>query len=114
MNQLETEALSRAINGVPRPIYFRGEQIGEWRDYDERLAMFLLRYRRPARFGGWIDGREPAIPAEVLIPTDEPLLPEDDSSGRLEWFCDEIAELEARRLEPEREERNDPLRAEGA
>ena len=47
--------LSRALNGVPRPVFYKGEQVGEWREYDERLAMFILRNRRPARFGKWID-----------------------------------------------------------
>jgi hypothetical protein len=48
-------ATSRAVNGVPRPIFYKGEQVGEWRDYDERLTMFLLRNRRPKRFGKWIE-----------------------------------------------------------
>lgn len=95
MNQLETAVVSRALHGVARPVFFRGEQVGEWREYDERLAMFLLRYRRPARFGGWIDGREPAYPVVEPIPTDNDFEPEDDSAGRLEFYCDEIAEKEA-------------------
>jgi hypothetical protein len=55
LNRLEQAALSRALNGVPRPVFYKGEQVGEWREYDERLTMFLLRNRRPARFGKWID-----------------------------------------------------------
>lgn len=47
---VEDEAWSRAVNGVPRPIFYQGEQVGEYRHYDERLTMFLLRYRRPHRF----------------------------------------------------------------
>ena len=47
--------LSRAINGVPRPIFHKGEQVGEYRHYDERLTMFLLRYRDPTRYGKWLD-----------------------------------------------------------
>ncbi len=49
---------SRAIHGVPRPIFYQGEQIGERRHYDERLAMFLLRYRDPTRYGAWLDDYE--------------------------------------------------------
>ena len=41
---------SRAINGVARPIFYQGEQVGEWLHFDERLAMFLLRTRRPHRY----------------------------------------------------------------
>jgi hypothetical protein len=67
---------SRAINGVARPIFYQGEQVGEWRYHDERLAMFLLRFRRPHRFGhipklpppaqppGWVD--EGADPDEAI------------------------------------------------
>jgi hypothetical protein len=45
---------------VPRAIFFQGEQIGENRYYDERLAMFLLRYRDPLRYGKWLDRRDHA------------------------------------------------------
>jgi hypothetical protein len=48
-------ALGRAVNGVPRPVFYKGEQVGEWRDYDERLTMFLLRNRRSTRYGKWIE-----------------------------------------------------------
>ena len=54
-HRLEQAALSRALNGVPRPIFYRGEQVGEAREFDERLTMFLLRARRPERFGKWLD-----------------------------------------------------------
>src|SRR6476660_7393750 len=47
---VEDEAWSRAIRGVPRPVFYQGEQVGEYRHYDERLTMFLLRYRRPHRY----------------------------------------------------------------
>jgi hypothetical protein len=41
---------SRAVNGVARPIFYKGEQVGEYRHFDERLSMFLLRTRRPHRY----------------------------------------------------------------
>src|SRR5687768_10010983 len=47
MHRLEQAVLGRAINGVARPVFYKGEQVGEWRHHDERLAMFLLRNRRP-------------------------------------------------------------------
>lgn len=58
VRRLADAALSRAVHGVARPIFHRGEQVGEWRHYDERLTMFLLRLRDPVRFGGWREGRE--------------------------------------------------------
>ena len=36
-----------------------GEQVGEWRHHDERLTMFLLRTRRPERYGRWIEQAPP-------------------------------------------------------
>jgi len=72
MNVLEEAALSRAINGVPRPIFYQGEQIGEWRHHDERLAMFLLRYRRPLRFGSPLDRLPPPPPPRLPPGCDRP------------------------------------------
>lgn len=72
VHRLEQAALGRALRGVPRPIFYRGEQVGEWREYDERLAMFLLRYRRPARFGAALDdlpaGADPDDPDDFGEP----------------------------------------------
>jgi hypothetical protein len=53
--RIEEEAIARSRRGVARPIFYKGEQVGEWRHYDERLTMFLLRTRRPQRYGKWID-----------------------------------------------------------
>ncbi len=55
VERLDDAAMSRAINGVPVPVFHNGEQVGERRHYDERLTMFLLRYRDPVRYGRWHD-----------------------------------------------------------
>lgn len=55
VSRLSDAALSRAIYGVPIPHFHNGEQVGEHRRYDERLAMFLLRTRDPTRFGRHIE-----------------------------------------------------------
>ena len=55
ISRLGDAAFSRALNGVATPVFYQGEQIGERRRYDERLTMFLLRYRDPARYGAWLD-----------------------------------------------------------
>jgi hypothetical protein len=54
--ELEESAMERAKKGVARPIFYKGEQVGEWRQHDERLTMFLLRFRRRHRFGPEADG----------------------------------------------------------
>jgi hypothetical protein len=90
VHRLEQAALGRALNGVARPLFYKGEQVGEWREYDERLTMFLLRYRRPRRYGAMLDHPAPldqAAAAELEIAPDEAAI-------SLEWHCDEIAQLE--------------------
>lgn len=59
IRRLSDAAFSRALHGVARPVWFQGEQVGERRYYDERLTMFLLRYRDPDTYGAWRDRREP-------------------------------------------------------
>lgn len=56
--RLNDAAMARAINGVPVPIFHGAEQVGERRHFDERLTMFLLRYRDPTRYGKWQDRME--------------------------------------------------------
>ena len=55
LDRVEQSAVERSLNGVARPIFYKGEQVGEWRHHDERLTMFLLRTRRPARYGKWLE-----------------------------------------------------------
>ncbi|MDP9423565.1 MAG: hypothetical protein M3Q19_12180 [Pseudomonadota bacterium] len=52
---LSDAVFSRALHGVARPVFYKGEQVGERVYFDERLAMFVLRYRDPARYGAWLD-----------------------------------------------------------
>ena len=52
---LSDAAFSRALKGVVRPVFYQGEQVGERRYFDERLTMFLLRYRDPQHYGAWLD-----------------------------------------------------------
>ena len=50
-HRIEENAHRRAREGVGRPIFRNGEQVGTYRHYDERLTMFLLRSYRPERYG---------------------------------------------------------------
>jgi hypothetical protein len=68
--RLEHAAMARAMGGVPRPIFYKGEQVGEWRHHDERLTMFLLRQRLSTRFGKWAEGQPPPPPGDL----DEPAM----------------------------------------
>jgi hypothetical protein len=62
--ELEETAMERSKTGVVRPVFYKGEQVGEWRYYDERLTMFLLRFRRRHRFGPEADSL-PQPPADL-------------------------------------------------
>jgi len=71
MARMSDAAISRCIYGVPVPHYYKGELIGEHRRYDERLTMWMLRYRDPVRYGKYLDRlpfkRHPDGPALTLM-----------------------------------------------
>ncbi|HEU4821176.1 MAG TPA: hypothetical protein VFS87_08475 [Qipengyuania sp.] len=67
--RLRDAALARAIHGVAVPIFHGGEQVGERRHFDERLTMFLLRYRDPTRYGKWLDTTETSQHSEGPVMT---------------------------------------------
>lgn len=50
-DQLEMEAFRRAVTGVGEDRFFQGSVVGAVTRYSDSLLMFLLRARRPARFG---------------------------------------------------------------
>ena len=70
VKRLSDAVIGRAINGTSRPVFYKGEVVGERRYFDERLSMFLLRYREPARYGKWHDQaihqRGPDTEADLL------------------------------------------------
>ena len=82
IQRLSDAAFSRAIRGVSRPVFYKGEQIGERLYFDERLTMFLLRYRDPYRYGRWRDRTEIQIP--------------EDGIARYMWHQIDRAERDAR------------------
>ena len=81
---VEEAAAERSKNGVPRPIFYKGEQVGEWRQFDERLTMFLLRFRRRHRFGAGVDA--PTYPPPIDYGPNEqiPFDPESELDGCLD------------------------------
>jgi hypothetical protein len=84
--EVEEAAMERSRNGVARPIFYQGEQVGEWRHFDERLTMFLLRFRRRHRFGAGVD-MPASPPAERLafdLDKELPFDPEEELDRCLE------------------------------
>lgn len=73
LDELEQAVIDRAKDGVEKPVFYGGNQIGTVRSYSDALAMFLLRARRPevyARLSGDtlvnISDDDAAARAEVL------------------------------------------------
>lgn len=51
IQRLTDIAIDRAIEGVPVPVFHKGEQVGEKRWYNDRLLMFLLKHHLPGHYG---------------------------------------------------------------
>jgi hypothetical protein len=95
--RVEAGAWERAVKGVPRPIFYKGEQIGEYRHFDERLTMFLLRYRRPHRYGAHLDRFQPPLPVHPPGWEDDGIDP-DEAIHSLDFHLEDLvdeAELDA-------------------
>jgi hypothetical protein len=114
MRRLSDAVLSRALHGVAVPVFFQGQQIGEKRYYDERLAMFLLRCRDPLRYGKWLDRRDYAghpegsaleLAAAKRAVREDADLSADEVADRVSQRLDEIAEKLAAPRDAERRER---------
>jgi len=85
---LEDEMWSRAIKGVPRPVFYQGEQVGEYRHFDERLAMFLLRFRRPHRYA-----EIARLPPALVPPGSENDQPDpDEALGSLDFHLGDLVD----------------------
>ena len=44
--------VDHAVNGAPEPIMYAGKQVGEFRRYNYRMMMWLLRHHQPEQFSG--------------------------------------------------------------
>lgn len=76
VRRIADEGISRCIHGVAVPHFYKGEQVGEHRRYNDRLAMFLLRYRNPHRYGRHLDRQ---------APSGFPETPAQDFGHAIEW-----------------------------
>ncbi len=71
-HRIDEDARMRSRRGVARPVFYKGEQVGEWRHFDERLTMFFLRTRIPERYGKQVErprgpDEEPAVEPGILL-----------------------------------------------
>lgn len=51
VERLQDNAMNRALNGTPKPVWRNGRQVGSVQQYDNRLLQFLLRAHRPEVYG---------------------------------------------------------------
>jgi hypothetical protein len=87
LHRIEEDAFTRSRRGVARPIFYKGEEVGEWRHYDERLTMFLLRSRRPQRYGKWI---ERMLAPDSDDPDQDPGIVLDGGLEGIEWGARDV------------------------
>jgi len=64
---LEEATYSRARYGVERITYFRGQEIGRYREFSDRLAELHLAAQEPGRYGRRGDGAGVQVHAGVKI-----------------------------------------------
>jgi hypothetical protein len=50
-DSLEDEARRRAVEGTATPVHYGGKEIGKIHKYSDSMLMFLLRGRRPEKYG---------------------------------------------------------------
>lgn len=50
VDALEEEMWRRAVEGIPNPIYYKGQLIDEIKEYSDTLAIFLAKAHRPEKF----------------------------------------------------------------
>lgn len=55
-NRVHDVLVDHAVNGAAEPIMYGGEQVGEFRRYNYRMMMWLLRHHQPEKFGGSAHG----------------------------------------------------------
>jgi len=58
---LESEAVRRALSGVPVPVFHQGRECGSTVKHSDQLLMFLLKALKPERYAGG-KGSGPGVP----------------------------------------------------
>jgi hypothetical protein len=65
---LEDEALRRAKEGVDEPRFYEGEICGHVRKYSDTLTIFLLKARRPEKYGDRLEQRDAGNATVTWLP----------------------------------------------
>lgn len=65
VERLQDDAMRRALDGVERPVWRNGEQVGTVQQYDNRLLQFLLKSHRPEIYGDRKTSGPPPLPFDL-------------------------------------------------
>lgn len=66
-DSLEEEAIRRARDGIERPVYQGGLQVGNTTEYSDQLLMFLLKGMRPEKYRERVAViNETSVEAEII------------------------------------------------
>ena len=65
VERLQDNAMNRALNGTPKPVWRNGQQVGSVQQFDNRLLQFLLRAHRPEIYGDRRNAGLPALPFDL-------------------------------------------------
>ena len=66
VERLQDNAMNRALNGTPKPIWRNGQEVGSVRQFDNRLLQFLLKAHRPDLYGDRGKAAAPALPFDLV------------------------------------------------
>ena len=121
LQQLAHAVMDRAVNGVEVPLFYHGEQVGTRRQFDERLAIWVLenpwklgRHQIAREYSGeafdalleriewagldWEDGEAvPGAGAPAGTPGAEALANERRFTGERSWYAAQVEQYDARR-----------------
>ncbi len=71
LDALEEELVLRVRQGVEKPVFYGGQQVGSVRHYSDALAMFILKARRPDVYGRVVAERAAAEQGEGDEPSQD-------------------------------------------
>jgi hypothetical protein len=66
---VEQSLVDRAVHGVAEPIFYKGRQVGERREYDTQAGMFFLKGRRAHVFGDRVVATHQGPEGVPLVPS---------------------------------------------
>ncbi len=71
-DMIEEEVIRRAVDGYPKPVVYQGEVTDRYKNYSDRLAVFLLKHLKPEVYN--VRQREPEIggPTHITITVKRP------------------------------------------